>query len=145
MRAGTALPLTMEKNEFVCKAFPTLCCAGGSVPLSCLWMNRQRQLYFIKGTKAVYCRRSALPSRFQPGEIMQGLRLYRPPQAESFKRPEKAGCCGQLETKKGGAAIFNLCIAGILERREYTGLGFEDTQPAIIEKGQWERERLQAV
>lgn len=47
MRAGTALPLTMEKNAFACKAFPTLCCATGSVPLSCLWMNLWRLLCFI--------------------------------------------------------------------------------------------------
>ena len=51
MRAGTALPLTMEKNACVCKAFPTLCCAGGFAPLSCLWMNRWRLLYFIKRIK----------------------------------------------------------------------------------------------
>ena len=52
MRAGTALPLTMEKNVFVCKAFPTPCCAGGSVMLSCLWMNRWRLLYFVKRSKS---------------------------------------------------------------------------------------------
>ena len=47
MTAGTALPLTMEKNVCACRAFPAPCCAGGSVPLSCLWMNRWRLLCFI--------------------------------------------------------------------------------------------------
>ena len=32
--------------------FPTPCCAGGSVLLSCLWMNRWRLLYFIKRSKS---------------------------------------------------------------------------------------------
>ena len=52
MRTGTALPLTMEKNASACKAFPIPCCAGGSVSLSCLWMNRWRLLYFVKRSKS---------------------------------------------------------------------------------------------
>jgi len=47
MRAGIALLLTMEKNACAYKAFPTLCYATGSVPLSCLWMNLWRLLCFI--------------------------------------------------------------------------------------------------
>ena len=39
--------LTMEKNASVCRVFLTPCCAGGSVPLSCLWMNLWRLLCFI--------------------------------------------------------------------------------------------------
>lgn len=47
MRAGTALPLTMEKNAFACRVFPTPCCAGGFAPLSCPWMIPWRLLCFI--------------------------------------------------------------------------------------------------
>ena len=42
-----SLPLTMEKHACVYKAFPTLSCTTGFVPLSCLWMNLWRLLCFI--------------------------------------------------------------------------------------------------
>lgn len=45
--SGNCLALD-DGEECVCvKAFPTPCCAGGSVPLSCLWMNLWRRSCFI--------------------------------------------------------------------------------------------------
>ena len=40
------------ENACACRAFPAPCCAGGSVMLSCLWMNRWRLLYFVKRSKS---------------------------------------------------------------------------------------------
>ena len=46
MKEGIASLLTMEKNACACKAFPTPCCATGSVLLSYHWMNLWQQLCF---------------------------------------------------------------------------------------------------
>lgn len=52
------------------------------------------------GIKTLRGLRPIIPSRFQPGEILQVLRRHCPPQAKNFKRPEKAGCLRTIRGEK---------------------------------------------
>ena len=53
-----------------------------------------------KRAETVCCLRPAIPSRFQPCEILQDLCRHRSPQAENSQRPEKEGCLRTIRDEK---------------------------------------------
>lgn len=86
-----------------------VCVQSISYSLLCRWFRAavlpldeslEAALLQSKGSKAVYCLRATLFSRFQPGEILQDLCRHRSPQAENSQRPEKEGCLRTIRDEK---------------------------------------------